>query len=203
VTWSSIASASGLSEPVTGAEHSLAPRAATVTAARINPEALYRENCDFVWRNARRLGCSDEWVDDAVHETFLIANRRISEFEGKSNLQTWLFAIVLRVVQRMRRDRARYSKRISNYADTRRGDLAPSPEAASDASHYLRQLLAELDEPKRVALILIELEGFTALEVSRALGTPQGTIETRLRAARRELSQLLERDRLLSEGKSP
>ena len=143
MTWSSIASASGLSEAVTGAKLSQAPRAATQTG--IDPEALYRENCDFVWRNARRLGCSDEWVDDAVHETFLIANRRIAEFEGKSNLQTWLFAIVLRVVQRMRRDRARYSKRIANYADTRRGEVAPSPEATSDASHYLRQLLAELD----------------------------------------------------------
>jgi RNA polymerase sigma-70 factor, ECF subfamily len=203
VTWSSTLPGSGLSDPVTSAEPSVAPSAATVTAVGINPEALYRENCDFVWRNARRLGCSDEWVDDAVHETFLIANRRIAEFEGKSNVQTWLFAIVLRVVQRMRRDRARYGKRLANYADTRRGALAPSPEAASDAAYYLRQLLAELDEPKRVALILIELEGFTALEVSKAFGVPQGTIETRLRAARRQLSELHERDRLLSEGKSP
>lgn len=171
-----------------------------MAASGLGPEALYRDNCDFVWRNARRLGCDDEWIDDAVHETFLIATRRISEFEGKSSLRTWLFAIVLRVVQRMQRDRVRYRKRIANYSEIRRDDQVPSIDGPSDAAHYLHQLLVELDEPKRVALILIELEGFTAIEVARALGVPQGTIETRRRAARQQLSQMLERDRLLTQG---
>src|SRR5450432_623535 len=70
-------------------------------------EALYREHFAFVWRNARRLGCTDEWVDDAVHEVFLVATRRLAEFSGISSLRTWLFAITFRVVGRMMRDRAR------------------------------------------------------------------------------------------------
>src|SRR5262245_52258474 len=115
------------------------PGASAVAApASSKAEALYREHCDFVWRNARRLGCSDEWIDDAVHETFLIANRRIAEFEGRANVRTWLFAIVLRVVQRMVRDRARYRKRIEGYGLVRQGELVASPDAASDAAQYLR-----------------------------------------------------------------
>ena len=39
-------------------------------------EALYREHFDFVWRNARRLGCDDGELDDVVHEVFLIATRK-------------------------------------------------------------------------------------------------------------------------------
>jgi DNA-directed RNA polymerase specialized sigma24 family protein len=76
-------------------------------------EALYREHFAFVWRNARRLGCTDDWVDDAVHEIFLVAARRLDEFEGRSSLRTWLFAITFRVVGRMKRDRARRSAHVS------------------------------------------------------------------------------------------
>ena len=36
-------------------------------------EALCRQNYAFVWRNARRLGAGDDWVEDAVHEVFLVA----------------------------------------------------------------------------------------------------------------------------------
>ena len=41
--------------------------------------ALYDRQHAFVWRNARRLGCDDDWVDDAVHEIFLVAARRLPE----------------------------------------------------------------------------------------------------------------------------
>jgi DNA-directed RNA polymerase specialized sigma24 family protein len=41
-------------------------------------ELLYREHQDFVWRNARRLGCADEWVDDAVQEVFCSATTRMT-----------------------------------------------------------------------------------------------------------------------------
>jgi RNA polymerase sigma-70 factor (ECF subfamily) len=163
-------------------------------------EALYREHHDFVWRNARRLGCSDDWVDDAVHEAFLVAARRLGDFEGHSSERTWLFAIVFRVVARMKRDRARYRKRLLGYAEAR-ASSSPATGGAQDSAHYLRELLLRLDESRRAIVILIELEGMTAAEVGRALSLKQGTVESRLRSARLLLTKMIERDRARVEGR--
>ena len=169
------------------------PRAAVGDSA--GAAALYREHHAFVWRNARRLGCSDDWVDDAVHEVFLVAARRLSEFEGRSNARTWLFAITLRVVRRMQRDRARYATKVAAY-ELESDALSEGPETRSESARYLRSLLGRLDEQRRIVVILVELEGMTSLEVALATGAKQGTVETRLRSARQMLQQMIERDRL-------
>lgn len=174
----------------------------TEESPRTPAELLYREHYDFVWRNARRLGCADDWVDDAVHEAFLVASRRIEDFEGRSSVKTWLFSILFRVIQRMQRDRARYRARLARYSETRLGEQVESPEESSAAAGYLRQLLSRLDDPKRIVVILIELEGMTAMEVAKELGVARGTVETRLRSARRQLSKMLERDRAVLKGRN-
>jgi len=168
-------------------------------AAAPSAATLYREHYDFVWRNARRLGCDDDWVDDAVHEIFLVASRRVSEFEGRADVRTWLFAITLRVVARMRRNRARYRLRLGEYAEANAEASVASPEARSASARYLRSLLAELDDKLRAVVILVELEGMTGLEVAQALGVKEGTVATRLRTARQRLAKKIERDRAASE----
>jgi RNA polymerase sigma-70 factor, ECF subfamily len=174
--------------PITAAS----PEAAPVDDAVAR---LYREQQPFVWRNARRLGCADEWVDDAVQEVFLVAARRLPELSAASNVRGWLFAIVFRVVQRMQRDRARYRARIHRYSETRSDGRAASPEETSGAARELREALLLLNDTQRVVVILIELEGMTSAEVAKVLGIPPGTVDSRLRAARRELQRSLERDR--------
>jgi RNA polymerase sigma-70 factor (ECF subfamily) len=161
-------------------------------------EALYRENYAFVWRNARRLGATDDWLDDAVHEVFLVATRRLAEFEGRSDFKTWLFAITFRVVQRLRRDRARQQEHAARFA---REAAAPIANAAdeSEAAQYLRYLLGLLPDAQRVVLILAEIEGFTSAAVAESLGVPAGTVDSRLRAARAGLARVVERERLRDE----
>jgi RNA polymerase sigma-70 factor (ECF subfamily) len=159
---------------------------------------LYREHFAFVWRNARRLGCTEDWLDDAVHEVFLVATRRLGEFEGRSSIRTWLFAITFRVVGRMQRDRSRQRRQTSRYV-TEQPELVSDAARETEAAQYLRQLLLKLSEPQRVVLILAELEGFTSLEIAGTLGVPVGTVDSRLRAARIQLARTLERDRARDE----
>jgi RNA polymerase sigma-70 factor (ECF subfamily) len=157
-------------------------------------EALYHRHFEFVWRNVRRLGCNDEWAEDAVHEVFMVATRRLAEFEGRSSERTWLFAITRNVVQRMQRDRARQRQHLSRYA----AEQAPSltdPAKQNEAATYLRHLLQQLPEEQRAVVILAELEGFTTLEIAESLEVPRGTIDSRLRKARIALSEAMARDR--------
>jgi RNA polymerase sigma-70 factor (ECF subfamily) len=176
--------------------------AACLPGERDQAEAMYREHFAFVWRNARRLGCSAEWVDDAVHEVFLVATRRLEEFQGRSALRTWLFAITFRVVGRMQRDRARRYARTARYASEQPERIADAARE-TEAAQYLRQLLLKLSEPQRVVLILAELEGFTSAEIAETLSVPTGTVDSRLRAARMQLARIHERARVKDERWRP
>lgn len=166
-------------------------------------ERLYREHAVFVWRNARRLGCADDWVDDAVQEVFLVAARRLPELSVTANVRGWLFAILFRVTQRLKRDRSRYRARVERYSQAHGQLNAPSPEGQSHAARQLRELLQRLDEAKRVVIILIELEGMTSAEVAELLATPQGTVDSRLRAARQQLQKLIAEQRASEARVSP
>lgn len=157
-------------------------------------EAVYRQHSAFVWRNARRLGCDGESAYDVVHEVFLVVGQKLDGFQQRSDIRTWLFGITYRVVQRHRRDHARYQKRLHAYAIENGRQLASGPHAQSAASEYLRHLLGQLDECKRAVFVLSELEGMTATEISESLGIRLGTVNSRLRAARAQLMRLLRRD---------
>jgi RNA polymerase sigma-70 factor, ECF subfamily len=158
-------------------------------------EALYREQASFVWRNARRLGCDASLAEDVVHEVFLVVARRLSEFRHEASIRTWLFAITYRSVQRILRNHARYQRRLREYATGRQLEPSIQPGGQNEAGQYLRHLLSQLDECKRVVFILAELEGMTSLEIAQVLGLKSPTVDSRLRAARIKLSRLYERDR--------
>jgi len=158
-------------------------------------EAMYRAHSAFVRRNARRLGCDDDWADDVVHEVFLVVARRLGEFRREASIRTWLFAITYRAVRRMARDRARYGRRQRDLALAEATRLPVEPAARSEATEYLRLLLSRLDEAKRVVFILAELEGMTSVEIGELLGVKPPTVDSRLRAARTALGRMIARER--------
>ncbi len=164
--------------------------------------ALYRQHHAFVWRNARRLGCGDDWVDDAVHDVFLVVARRWSEFRGQSNERTWLFAITFRVVQRLRRNRASQRHQLQRYAEQQSPGFANTAHQ-HESAEYLRYLLTLIPAAQQLVLILVDLEGFTSAEVAETLGIPAGTVHSRLRAARLELARVVEQERQRDERSDP
>jgi RNA polymerase sigma-70 factor (ECF subfamily) len=84
---------------------------------------------------------------------------------------------------------------------------APEPEPSGDpertaiereAREELEQLLAGLDLEKRAVFVMFEVEGFTAPEIAKTMGTPIGTVYSRLAAARSELGKAAARRRVRS-----
>jgi RNA polymerase sigma-70 factor (ECF subfamily) len=153
-------------------------------------EAVYRDHHDFVWRSLRRLGVPTEQVDDAVQEVFLAAARRLADFEQRSALSTWLFAIALRVAHRLRRTEHRHRRRVEALGASV-PVAASEPHRRTEAADTLHRLLDLLDDEKRIVFVLVELEGFTAPEIADMLGVKLPTVYTRLRAARLRLEQAL------------
>src|SRR5690606_26101751 len=157
-------------------------------------ETVYNDHFDFVWRTSRRLGIPEASLDDVVQDVFIVVYRRLRDFRGHSSLKTWLFGIVLRVVQTHRRTASR--RALELLGDREPCCTAPGPAEATEraqARATLQQLLDTMDEDKRVVFVLVELEQMSCPEVAEASGANLNTVYSRLRAARREFEAALAR----------
>ena len=168
-------------------------------------EVVYDQCFDLVFRNVRRLGVPEAMVDDAVQEVFLVVYRRLGDFEGRSSLKTWIFAIVARVAKDCRRSLRRKGPRgegdnvdADTIADERSADPQAKTERAEGVAR-LHRVLDELDDDKRAALVMAELEQLSAPEIAEALGENVNTIYARLRAARRDFELAAQRERARDE----
>ena len=151
--------------------------------------ATYREHYGFVWRSLRRLGVPEDSVDDAVHDVFVVVARRLSEFEGRAAITSWLFAVAIRVAKHQRRSIARRQRRRDALARAVEV-VAPSHADAHtqhDAARTLHALLDRLEDEQRHVFILMELEQLTGREAAEILGIKPATAHSRLRIAREHL----------------
>ena len=158
----------------------------THNPAALKLDEVYEEFFGFVWRSAQRLGVPKHALDDLVQDVFVIVHRKFQQFEGRSSLKTWLYAITVRVVRDYRRTLSR-KKRPEPLNESDVQSPAPSPlEAATqaEATAALRALLEELDDDKREVLVLVELEQMTVPQVAEAIGINVNTVYSRLRSAR-------------------
>jgi RNA polymerase sigma-70 factor (ECF subfamily) len=164
---------------------------------RLEFDAIYREHFAFVWRSARRLGVREASLDDVVQEVFVVVHRRLSSFEGRSSLKTWLFGVTLRVV----RDHRRSARRREDVADVdpdalRAEEGGPSEQAEkAEAVRALHAILDEMDDERREVFVMAELEQLSMPEVAGALGINLNTAYARLRAARQSFEQSVARHR--------
>jgi RNA polymerase sigma-70 factor (ECF subfamily) len=159
----------------------------TVTFAEI-----YESHFDFVWRSVRRLGVREAATEDVVQEIFLVAHRKLGEFEHRSSVKTWLFSVARNVVRRHARAQGRRRAALGRDPGGHDPDGVTSPKSGDDqvaraeATRIVDALLDTLDADKREIIVLAELEQMTMPEIAEALGINLNTAYTRLRAARHD-----------------
>ena len=174
------------------AEKLIAEQHATHAAARPTFDQLYGRYFDFVWRSLRRLGVHPALVEDAAQDTFIVLHRRLHKLRDEASPKAFLFAIAMRVANDYRRTARR--KGASSLGDTELVSPSENPfdkTARAEAARLLERFLAELDDDRRAAFVLVELEGMTAPEISETLGVNLSTIYTRLRTARQRFVAFL------------
>ncbi len=163
-------------------------------------DAIYDEMADFVWRAARRMGVSAADAEDLVQELFVIVHRRLPEFEGRAQLKTWLFRILVHLVKHHFRTQKRKPGDHATQSGTELQALAatqgrgPADELErAEALRLLDRLLSRLDHDKRVVFVLAEMEEMTLAEIAEVVEVSPNTVASRLRAARKEFEAALSR----------
>ncbi len=154
---------------------------------------LYRAHADLVWRTLVRFGIPEHAAEDLVHEVFLIARRRLPEFDPRRAApSSWLYGLSRGVAANWRRAERRAARRL---------ELVEGPNPASDpeaemargqAAALVDGFLATLELAQREVFVLCDVEGVRAPEVAAMLGLGVNQVYSRLRLARRHFVAHLE-----------
>jgi RNA polymerase sigma-70 factor (ECF subfamily) len=164
---------------------------------------LVRRHQPRLLRLAEATVRSRSLAEEACQDTWLAVVRGVDRFEGRSSFKTWLFRILL---NRARTNAAR-EQRAGRPADDdlERFDAngawaePPTPWAdrvddrlvAEQLSHRVHQMLPTLPEQQRQVVVLRDVEGLDAVEVSSLLDISDGNQRVLLHRGRAKLRQLL------------
>jgi RNA polymerase sigma-70 factor (ECF subfamily) len=122
-------------------------------------------------------------AEDAVQEVFVAVHQGLPEFRGASRLTTWVYRIALRASFRARARR-------QEGAPVHEGTSGGGGEGEMVGRDEIRRVgaaMARLPAEPRAVLSLFAIEGLSHREIADILGIPEGTVWSRLHAARRML----------------
>jgi len=140
-----------------------------------------------------QLGSREE-AEDAVQTTFMNAFRGLARGVVPELESAWLFKIAHNVCLSRRRSSWRRGKVESPNNLEVLQEVVPGAEQVADELIRLQDVLEDMPENQRRAILLREWQGLTYREISAELGLSQAAVETLIFRARRALAQGLEQD---------
>jgi RNA polymerase sigma-70 factor, ECF subfamily len=138
-------------------------------------------------------------AEDLIQETFARAYVKFHQFEPGTNLRAWLYCIMFRTFYSTCRKRSRkpaemlaanlYQACGGQAADSQAGRVPPSRSAEAEALDSLgdspvMRALAELPPQFKTALYLADIQGFQQSDIADIMGTPVGTVMSRIHRGR-------------------
>jgi RNA polymerase sigma-70 factor (ECF subfamily) len=153
---------------------------------------LYSRHNVRVFRFALRFLSSEAAAEDIVNEVFFDVWRKADQFEGRSQVSTWLLAIARNKALESLRHRS--TEELDEDAAALIEDPADNPEMAThkkETSSILRRCLTHLSPAHREIIDLVYYHGKSIDEVAKIIGIAQNTVKTRMFYARKQLAGLL------------
>lgn len=169
---------------------------------RFNQVAL--PHLDAAYNLAKWLTQNPQDAEDVVQESFIKAFRHFEGFHGNEG-KAWLLAIVRNTCYTWLQAKKNLPQEVFD-EDGDHGEFhrqfAQSPSLSGNPEHFMEQMLerdlinkamGRLPGEFREVLVLRELEGLSYNEIAIIIGTPIGTVMSRLARARGLMGELLAR----------
>lgn len=170
---------------------------------------LFTRHRDRLWAVALRTTGNPEDAADGLQDGMIAAFRRAGTFRGDAAVTTWLHRVVVNAcLDRIRAAKVRAAEPLPDDLDDHaaRGRLAASTQApghaadpvdpadaavADERRRAVVEALGTLPEEQRVALVLVDMEGYPVAEAAAILDCAPGTVKSRCSRGRARLAPLL------------
>ncbi len=158
---------------------------------------------DQLYKTALRMTRSVEETEDLLQETYLKAFKYYDRFEEGTNLKAWLFRIMKNSFingYRKRKNRPIHlefdelQEGFEAALDATGNAASNDPERAildAEMDHEVRQALLSLPHAYKMAVLMVDIQGFTYQEAADIAAVPVGTVMSRLYRGRKKMERAL------------
>ena len=177
-----------------------------ITRARDGEPAAREELAHSTGRSAYvfalQLTGQPETAKDIAQESLMRFFRYLDRFDESQPVDPWLFGIVRNQARdAARREKVRRHDSLDAWLEAggqKAADDDTDPAAAAERHELQRRVwrgISELADAHREIVVLRDYHGLSYREIARVLSIPEGTVMSRLHAARVRLREILRNDR--------
>jgi len=148
---------------------------------------IYMKHVDTVYRVALTLMKNIPEAEDATQAVFIKFMTAEKSFDSDEHIKAWLIVTTRNVCLDLLRSWWR-TRRVDIESVTEQEDRTEFPD------NEVWQAISNLDEKHKLPLYLHYYEGYKTEEIAGMLGINHATIRTRLRAAKKKLRLILEKE---------
>src|SRR5579859_5113534 len=158
---------------------------------------LYKEHSRAIYYLALRLLSDPQKAEDATHDVFLKAFRKMDQFRGEASWRTWLYRIAInhcRNLQQTWNDRHMFSNADEAVFDNAqaKGDSPLRVLETKELGERIQKTLDALSEEYRLLLLLVADEELSYEEIAALVGQSPDAVRGKLYRARKFFVALFE-----------